>query len=491
MMIPANLSPWTWIVLGVAVAYFVRTYVSARQNNARLPPGPRPLPLIGNVFDMPRKHLARDFAALSEKYGDVVHLNVLGQSIVLLGSYQAACDLFEKRSSNYSGRPPSIMVKLCGFDWLFVLMNYGQEWRQHRRAFHQQMSADIITRYEPIQLKASRRLLKDLLRAPKDPGAHLQFVFAFTVMRVVYGIDLDEPQGRYFDIVERMVSVGKEIGVPGRFPVESLPFLRFFPSWLPGGRFKRWAEEAKRDILQGRDYLWGSAKAAMERGVAQESFATHFMDSLPADPKEAEEAEEMYKGVTASAYVAGAETTNAAMQAFLLAMAMYPEVQKKAQKELDAALGFGRLPEFSDRPSLPYIQAIVKELLRWHVVTPVGLPHRVVADDEYKGYFIPKGASIVANVWAMARDPILYPDPHNFVPERFIKDGRLELDGRDPAGYTFGFGRRACPGQNFAESSLFILCASILCTFDISVPSDSAGQLIELEHEDTTLSLVS
>ncbi len=79
-------------------------------------------------------------------------------------------------------------------------------------------------------------------------------------------------------------------------------------------------------------------------------------------------------------------------------MAMYPLVQKKAQQELETVLGFGRLPEFSDRPSLPYIQAIVKELLRWHSVTPLGMPHRAVADDEYKGYFIPEGAWVIANI---------------------------------------------------------------------------------------------
>lgn len=87
------------------------------------------------------------------------------------------------------------------------------------------------------------------------------------------------------------------------------------------------------------------------------------------------------------------------MQAFFLAMALHPEVQKKAQEELDAVVGSSRLPNFSDRPSLPYLSAVVKELLRWHIVTPIGLPHRVVTDDEYMGYHIPKGALVIANIW--------------------------------------------------------------------------------------------
>lgn len=91
--------------------------------------------------------------------------------------------------------------------------------------------------------------------------------------------------------------------------------------------------------------------------------------------------------------------SHTAMRAFFLAMTLYPEVQRKAQAELDAVIGPHRLPEFGDRHSLPYTCAVVKELLRWHIVTPFGVPHNVVDDDEYKGYIITGGATIVANVW--------------------------------------------------------------------------------------------
>ena len=87
------------------------------------------------------------------------------------------------------------------------------------------------------------------------------------------------------------------------------------------------------------------------------------------------------------------------MQAFLLAMAMYPEVQKKAQEELDRVVGPDRLPNFDDRAALPYVGALLKELMRWHVVTPISVPHRAVADDEYRGWYIPGETVVVVNVW--------------------------------------------------------------------------------------------
>ena len=80
-------------------------------------------------------------------------------------------------------------------------------------------------------------------------------------------------------------------------------------------------------------------------------------------------------------------------------MASFPAVQQKAQAELDSVVGPHRLPEFSDRDSLPYINALIKELLRWHPVVIVGLPHRTLADDEYKGYFIPAKTIVIANIW--------------------------------------------------------------------------------------------
>ena len=87
------------------------------------------------------------------------------------------------------------------------------------------------------------------------------------------------------------------------------------------------------------------------------------------------------------------------MQTFLLAMALYPEVQKKAQAELDAVVGRNRLPDFDDRDSLPYITAITKECLRWLTVAPFGVPHSSTEDDEYNGYLIPKGSLILPNIW--------------------------------------------------------------------------------------------
>ncbi len=142
-----------------------------------------------------------------------------------------------------------------------------------------------------------------------------------------------------------------------------------------------------------------------------------------------------------------------------MAMACYPDIQKKARQELDRVIGPNHLPTFEDRQSLPYVTAIAKESMRWRSVAPLGIPHRSLADDDYNGYFIPAGSTVIANIWqvvqlkqhvicthdylrAFARDTRVYADPEAFNPDRFLKDGLINPEVLDPSEFVFGYGRR-------------------------------------------------
>ncbi|PIL25358.1 cytochrome P450 [Ganoderma sinense ZZ0214-1] len=407
---------------------------------------------------------------------------MLGQDTIVLGSLKAARDLLDKRSANYSDRPTSVMVELVGYDWLFALMGYGQRWRQHRRAVHPTMTPDVVPQYQAFHLDAARNLLRLVLQNPEGLASHIKFTFAAIVMGAIYGIEIREPHDKYYRMIERMGEVGEEILIPGRFPVEAFPVLRYLPSWFPGSGFKTWAAEAKRDIASIVDHLFESSKSAMTSDSSGRPMVHRILgdSGLQGDT----ELEKVCKEVAATMYVGGADTSNALMGAFFLAMALYPEVQKKAQQELDAVVGTERLPDFSDRPSLPYITAIVKELLRWHPAIPTGVPRRSLADDEYSGYLIPGGTTIFVNIWAILHDPELYPQPDEFMPDRFLDSaGNLDIHGRDPADIVFGFGRRVCPGRHFAESTSFILVASVLSAFEIGPPVGEDGKPLPLKRE--------
>jgi len=175
--------------------------------------------------------------------------------------------------------------------------------------------------------------------------------------------------------------------------------------------------------------------------------------------------------------MAGYETTLSTLMVFIFLMVLHPESQTKAQAELDKIIGRYRLPDFTDKDNLPYINAIIKEVMRLFPVAPLGVPHVVTIEDEFRGMRIPKGSTVFANIWAMARDKEVYGfDADEFRPERFI-----EADLRDPKRFAFGFGRRICPGRYMSENSLFIAFASILHAYTINKAVGKDGLPIPVE----------
>jgi len=162
---------------------------------------------------------------------------------------------------------------------------------------------------------------------------------------------------------------------------------------------------------------------------------------------------------------------------FLLAMILHPEIQAKAQAEIDRETGGDRLPTLADRKNIPFIDQILKEVLRWHPVTPYGLPHMTTGECEYQGYLIPKGAIVYGNIWALSQDEKVYPSPEKFIPDRF-NDPTVP----DPREFAFGFGRRICPGQAFAETVIWITMATLLATINMRPALDENGKEIQLKE---------
>ncbi|KAI1790229.1 cytochrome P450 [Ganoderma leucocontextum] len=483
-----SLLPYALALLSVI---FIRQ-ISRRKASSRYPPGPKPLPFVGNLFDMPRTDLGRSFAQLSRLYGDLVYLNVLGQRILVIGSYEAAEEILDKRSATSSDRPDSIMHRLCGLDWFFPSMPYGQAWRRRRRAFHQSFDAQAITQYQPIRTSSIHRLVRSLLDSPKNLCEQINFSLAATILQIVYGIELHDTHEETYTMIERLVDILADISIPGKYVVEAIPILQHLPSWVPGTTFRNYAAAVKSETESIMAKLGAMSAAGVNTVPGMNaSIASRILRAREVmDGDESADIEDLCKSTAASAYLAGVETTNTMAQAFFVLMALYPRVQQKAQEELDAVIGPNRLLTFADLDSLPYLNALVKELLRWHSPVPLGLPHRTTSDEEYNGYFIPEGTVVFANIWSLSRDSKEYPDPEIFMPERFLS-GEGNQGPLDPHQFAFGHGRRICPGRPFADGTLALLCASVLHVFDIKPPVDENGRPRKIEYKVTNNTAVS
>ena len=169
-------------------------------------------------------------------------------------------------------------------------------------------------------------------------------------------------------------------------------------------------------------------------------------------------------------------------------MIAFPEVQRRAQAEIDVVVGRDRLPTFADAPHLPYVRAVIKEVLRWRPTPPFGMPHAATEEDWYEGMYIPKGAVCISNLWHCNHDRAVFgEDADEFRPERHLDEHGESLPGpveTNQAGHVaFGFGRRICIGKDLANDSLFISTVRILWAAKLERARDETGKEVPLDVE--------
>ena len=273
-------------------------------------------------------------------------------------------------------------------------------------------------------------------------------------------------------IIEELVAAA----MPGKNIVDSLPILRYLPSFLAP-----WKAEGER-LFEKQDLLFNRHLGDIKRGMAAGEDSACFVKYLMENQKTSGLTEQQIAFLGGVMYAAGSDTTSDALCTFIMTMVNHPEQQRLAQAEIDKVVGRDRMPSFEDQKDLVYVSALVREVQRWRPVIAAGLPHATTEDDVYMGYFIPKGATIIGNTWAIHNDPDLYPEPQLFKPERFIdSEGRLQGNKFTERGhFGFGFGRRICPGMYLGERSLFIVFSRMLWGFNIRTAQDASGNAIHV-----------
>ena len=209
--------------------------------------------------------------------------------------------------------------------------------------------------------------------------------------------------------------------VPEKWAIDMLTFIEHLPEWLPGSGYKQAAKHYKGTTVNVVEIPYKFARERMTSGEHRTSFLKAIRSRLGHSGEDSldAEVEHAIKYSAASMYTGGADTSISTMAAFFLAMSTFPDLQRKAQEEIDKVVGNSRLATAGDREKLPYINAVVEEAQRWHPTTPIGLLHAAEEDDAIDGVRIPIRAYIVPATWWFTRDPMTYHDPEIFKPERF------------------------------------------------------------------------
>ncbi|KAJ3545634.1 hypothetical protein NMY22_g2358 [Coprinellus aureogranulatus] len=473
-------------VIGFAVTLFLYLRIRTRRSQYPLPPSPKGwIPILGHALQFPTSGGWTTFERWGKELNsDMIYLDIAGSHFMAVNSFEITKELLESRSLIYSDRTSTTMVnELLGCGWTMPLLPYNAHWRAQRRIFTQYSSPSNPFAYQPQITEHVRFLLPKLLDRPEDFIAHIKHMVGVTMMSLAYGIKVEPVNDPNIRLAQESLDAVLEATVPGRYLVDTIPALKYLPEWLPGTGFLQDGKRGRAIMNRFLEKPFAEAEDEIAAGTARPSLVSTVLEDVRemSDPEEIKSAIRLGKEVAAVFFGAGYDTTHATIINFILCMVCHPEAQAKARAEIDRVVGQDRLPEFSDEENLPYLRAVLKEVLRWRPVSAIGVPHMSSEDDIYNGYCIPKKTLIITNQKGMLFDPNTYPRPDEFLPERYLtRDGQThDASVRDPESIIFGYGRRICPGAHIATASLFMAAASILATFELSKAKDERGNIIE------------
>lgn len=451
----------------------------------RMPPGPPTLPILGNIHQIPSTGLFKQFREWAKEYGSIFSLKIGPASIIVLCDPKAIHKLLVEKGSIYSDRPDSYVGFLLTKGDHVALNQMDAGWREKRKVVaHNFSPKQLDEKHYKIQEAEATVLMTDLLDTPEDFFNHVRRYTASVASSVVYGCrakTFDDFWGHgVYDVMEKWTACMEPGASP---PVDEYTFLRY----LPTGGWKSRAIDAGRTM----DSVWGEARRRIEQrrkdGERRTCVIDHQLDEY--EKKGWPMSQHAFDNLMGELVEGGADTTAAQLLTLVLAFAIHPEVQQRAREEIDRVCGTDRAPTWSDFQSLPYINAIIKEGMRWRPVAVTALPHRAREDDEYEGMFIPKGTTLFIPTWALHHTDSLYADSERFYPERYLGFEKLandyaqspDYEHRDH--YNYGAGRRICPGMHLAERNMWRIAAKLLWAYEFAEPLDEQGNVIHLDPD--------
>ncbi|CAO2202176.1 unnamed protein product [Urochloa humidicola] len=483
--------------LAVSLLYFVST-LRHRSGDARRPPppGPRPLPLIGNLLDLRGGNLHHTLTRLARAHGaPVIRLRLGLTTAVVVSSPRAASEAFTRHDRRLADRAVPDTARALGFSSrsMIWLPSSDPLWKTLRGA----VSAHVFSPRSLAAARAAReRKAQELVRyVRRRATAGLEV----DIGQVVYGgvlnlvstalfsadvVDVGGESARGLrELVEELVEMVAKPNVSDLFP-----FLR--PLDLQGWRRHAAGHfEKVFNILDGmveRRLVETSATSSQQDDNKRGDFLDVLLELVAAGKI----ARDNVTTILFDVFTAGSDTVAITVEWAMAELLRNPSTMARLRAEIDGALGGKEAVEEADAARLPYLQAVVKEAMRLHPVAPLMLPHLAVEDGvEICGHAVPKGSTVIFNVWAIMRDPAAWERPDEFVPERFL-DAGVDFRGKNFEFIPFGSGRRVCPGIPMAERVVPLILASLLHAFEWRLPNGVSAEMLDVREKFTTANVL-
>ncbi|CAC5365232.1 CYP2J [Mytilus coruscus] len=431
-----------------------------QQKPASLPPGPLPLPIIGNVLDLgDGEHIVDVFRSFRKKYGDIFCLSLGSYWVVVVNGKENLREIFVKNGEFTSNRPPLYAVNI--FKNKGIISSNGPNWRAQRaftisklREFgfgKNSFESSIIDELNPFlqwiqQYKGKPLALEGILNASTANG----------IMQIMLGKRFDYKDPKYCEFLEILNQIVTSPALNG--PVNFMPWL----ANLPGDHFGVKADTLKLDKIN--DYFRNEIQE--HKNTFDEGNIRDFIDVYLKEMKMQERStKDQLASILTDLFTGGTETTATVIKWTILLLLNNLTVQNKMRQEIEDVVGSGRLPTLADKPKMNYCEAVILETLRFGNITPLSFFRLASEEIVYKDlYVIPKGSVIIPCLDSVAFDETWFPESHVFKPERFI-DEKGNLCNQDKI-VTFSLGRRVCPGKSLARIELFLYITSMVQQFE-------------------------
>ncbi|XVF49973.1 hypothetical protein PTKIN_Ptkin04bG0059200 [Pterospermum kingtungense] len=468
-------------------SYWLLKYLTRKNQGSHLPlpPGPKPWPIVGNLPHMgPMPH--RGLAALARSYGPLLHLRLGFVDVVVAASAAVAEQFLKIHDANFSSRPPNAGAKYIAYNYHdMVFSPYGPRWRLLRKISSIHLfSAKALDDYRHIRHEEVAQVALKLVSSRDTAvglGQLLNICTANTLGRVMLGRRVFGDGSRGSDPkADEFKSMAVEVMVlSGMFNIgDFIPALECLDLQGIVGKMKKLHKKFDKflsDVLEEHKML-----------VAKNHKNSDMLSTLISfESDEGKLTDTEIKALLLNMFLAGTDTSSSTVEWAIAELIRHPKILAQVQQELDLIVGKDRLVSEPDLSKLTYLQAVVKETFRLHSSTPLSLPRIAAEDCEVNGYHIPKGSTLLTNIWAIGRDPDQWAEPLEFRPERFLEGGEkpnVDVKGNNFEVIPFGAGRRICAGMSLGLRMVQLLTATLAHAFDWDLPEGLTPENLNMEE---------
>ncbi|XP_051133729.1 cytochrome P450 71D11-like [Andrographis paniculata] len=447
--------------------FFRKITRSKPDPDSNLPPGPKKLPLIGNLHQLATssKLTHQTLSDLAEKYGPVIHLQLGQISTIVISSAEAAKEIIKTHELTFFNRPVNIAAEIIFYNHSDLAMSpYGEYWRQLRKFYTVELlSAKRVQSFRALREQEFTNLCQWIASKEGlsiDLTEKIGFTTCDIVMQVSLGKKTDELR-KFTTIANKCAKLASGFNIADFYPSIGL-FRRLSPT---KDKLEKQHEAADRILEKLIDEHRSSTK---DESKQHEDFADDLL-KFNNSGNQIQLTDANIKGILLEVFTAGIETSSMTTNWIMVEMLRQPRVFKKAQDEVRMVFKDKGFVDESCFDELKYLKLVVKEGLRLHPGLPILFPRESTEQCEIFGYKIPPKTRVLVNAWAIGRDPKYWKEPNSFIPERFL-DSPIDYKGNYFEYLPFGSGRRICPGISFGLANIELALALFLYHFDWALP---------------------